>query len=452
MTGILWNFASFIVALGILVTIHEFGHFWVARRCGVKVEKFSIGFGKSLWRRKGKDGVEYTVSMIPLGGFVKMLDSRVDDVSEDEKHLAFDQKSLGRRSAIVAAGPIFNFLFAIFAYWLVFMIGVPAVKPVIGEITPNSIVEKAGLRSGMELKELSGIKTSDWSAAHMALVSSVGDDTIEMKVGMPQNFGTTESITLDTTDWQFDPETDSAMTTLGFSAFRPDIMPIISNVSEGSAAEAAGFKVGDELIRANGEPITDWNAFTEEIKLSPAAPFDITIIRDSHQQTLTLTPESKTLDNGDIIGFAGLAPTLGEWPDNYQFEQKFGIFESISKALEKTGQMIDVTISMLKKLVTGDVGINNLSGPISIAKGAGTTADYGFVYFLGFLALISINLGIINLVPLPVLDGGHLLFFAIEAIIRRPIPEKVQEIGYKIGAIAIFSLMIIAIFNDFARL
>ncbi|MFH0264719.1 sigma E protease regulator RseP [Vibrio rumoiensis] len=452
MTGILWNLASFIVALGILVAVHEFGHFWVARRCGVKVEKFSIGFGKSLWSRKGKDGVEYSISMIPLGGFVKMLDSRVDDVAEHDKHLAFDHKSLWRRSAIVAAGPAFNFFFAIFAYWLVFMIGVPAVKPVIGEVTPNSIVSKAGIETGMELKEISGIQTSDWDSVNMALVSHIGDEQIVLKVASAGEFGTERVVTLNTKEWKFDPELDSAMGTLGFQPYRPEIISTISNITEGSAADKAGLKVGDKLVSIQGKSVTNWQQFVDSVKASPDKALTLQVTRDDKPLTLSLIPDSKKLKNGDIIGFAGVAPSMGEWPESYRFEQKFGVFASIPKAVEKTGQIIDLTLTMVKKLFTGDVGIKNLSGPISIAKGAGATADYGLVYFLGFLALISVNLGIINLMPLPVLDGGHLLFFAIEAVIRRPVPEKVQEVGYRIGSAAIFSLMLIAIFNDFARL
>ena len=214
MTGILWNLVSFIVALGILVAVHEYGHFWVARRCGVKVEKFSIGFGKSIWSKVGKDGTEYSISMIPLGGYVKMVDSRVDEVPEHEKHLAFDQKPLWKRTSIVAAGPIFNFLFAIVAYWLVFLIGVPAVKPVIGEVTPNSIIAEAGIESGMELKSISGIKTPDWESVNMGLVSHIGDDSMTVTLSSANEVGSEVTKTLDIRDWKFDPETQSAMQSL----------------------------------------------------------------------------------------------------------------------------------------------------------------------------------------------------------------------------------------------
>ncbi|MDK9779544.1 MULTISPECIES: sigma E protease regulator RseP [unclassified Vibrio] len=452
MTGILWNLVSFIVALGILVAVHEFGHFWVARRCGVKVEKFSIGFGKSIWSKVGKDGTEYSISMIPLGGYVKMVDSRIDDIPEHEKHLAFDQKPLWKRTSIVAAGPIFNFLFAIVAYWLVFLIGVPAVKPVIGEVTPNSIVAQAGIESGMELKSISGIKTPDWESVNMGLISHIGDDSVTMTLSSANEVGSEVTRTLDIRDWNFDPETQSTMQSLGFKPYTPEVFTELAQVSEGGAAEKAGLQADDKIIAINGNKISKWEEVVEAIRSHPETPMELTVLRQGEEQSFTLTPGSRELANKQLVGFAGIAPKVAEWPESYRFELQFGVFESIGKAIDKTGQVIGLTISMLKKLIVGDVGLNNLSGPISIAKGAGATADYGLVYFLGFLALISVNLGIINLVPLPMLDGGHLLFFAIEAVIRRPVPEKMQEMGYKIGGAIIFSLMALALFNDFTRL
>ncbi|WP_159738119.1 sigma E protease regulator RseP [Vibrio atypicus] len=452
MTGILWNFASFIIALGILVAVHEFGHFWVARRCGVRVEKFSIGFGKSIWSKVGKDGTEYSISVIPLGGYVKMLDGRVDDVSEADQEFAFDKKPLWKRSAIVAAGPVFNFLFAIVAYWLVFMIGVPAVKPVVGQVTPYSIAAEAGLESGMELKSVSGVKTADWESVNMGLISHIGDERLTMTVAPADGVGIEQTITFDLTKWNFDPEQQSAMSALGFVPFTPEISTTLINITEGSAGERAGLKEGDTLVAIDNKPIEVWQQVVDAIQQHPNAPLALEVLRDGEKVTLTIVPDSREMKGKGEVGFAGIAPEVAEWPQSYRFDLQFGVIDSVGKAVEKTGQVIDLTISMLKKLIVGDVGLNNLSGPISIAKGAGTTADYGLVYFLGFLALISVNLGIINLVPLPMLDGGHLLFFAIEAVIRRPVPEKIQEMGYRVGGAIIFSLMAVAIFNDFARL
>lgn len=450
--GALWNFASFVVALGILVAVHEFGHFWVARKCGVVVQKFSIGFGKSLWKTVGKDGTEYSLSMIPLGGFVKMLDERVEEVPENLKHRAFNNKPLWQRSAIVAAGPVANFIFAVFAYWIIFVIGIPAIKPVIGEVSPQSIVAQAGIEQGMELKAVSGIKTTDWQSANMALISHIGDDSMTLTVVSPENPSFEQVKMLDLSDWQYDPETQSAMRTLGFVPFSPAVTLNIALVNEDSAAERAGLKVDDTLLSIGGVALNQWQQVVDIIKDNADTSIDVLVKRSGEELTLTLTPDSKTVKDGSQIGYAGIAPYSEEWPDNYRFDLKYGVIDSVGQAVDKTGQLIGVTLSMVKKLFTGDVALKNLSGPISIAKGAGMTADYGLVYFLSFLALISVNLGIINLLPLPVLDGGHLLFFAIEAVIRRPVPEKIQEVGYKIGTAVIMMMMMVALFNDFTRL
>jgi len=452
MNDILWNFGSFIIALGILVAVHEFGHFWVARKCGVKVEKFSIGFGKSLWKKTGADGTEYNISAIPLGGYVKMLDSRVDDVPESMLPQAFDRKPLWQRTAVVSAGPLFNFLFAIFAYWLVFLIGVPAIKPVIGEVTPNSIVAQAGIEPGMELISIAGTETLDWESVNMRLVSHIGDDQMVMTLVPSKGYGVEETKILDIRNWKYDPEKESAMQTLGFLPYRPEIFTSIANVADASAAESAGIEVGDKIVSIGGVLIQDWQQVVDEISSSPNQILELIVERNGVTTSLQLTPASKELSSGKVIGYAGIGPKVADWPDEYRFDLQYGVFESVGKAFDKTEQVIALTFSMLKKLVVGDVGLNNLSGPISIAKGAGATAGYGLVYFLGFLALISVNLGIINLMPLPILDGGHLLFYAIEAVIRRPVPEKVQEMGFRIGGAIIFSLMAIAVFNDFMRL
>lgn len=452
MTGILWNFVSFIIALGILVAVHEFGHFWVARRCGVKVEKFSIGFGKSIWSKVGKDGTEYSLSIIPLGGYVKMLDGRVDDLAEGDEQYAFDRKPLWKRTSIVAAGPAFNFLFAVFAYWLVFLIGVPAVKPVVGQVTPHSIAAEAGLEPGMELKAISGVKTADWESVNMGLISHIGDDQLTITVAPAEGVGIEEIKQFDLRNWNFDPEKESAMSALGFIPYTPEITARLTSISPEGAGARAGLEVGDRLIKVDDVEVKDWQQVVTSIQQNPNSAVKLDVERNGQTLALTIIPDSRQLSGDKVIGFAGIAPEVAEWPETYRFDLQFGVIESVGKAVEKTGQVINLTISMLKKLIVGDVGLNNLSGPISIAKGAGTTADYGLVYFLGFLALISVNLGIINLVPLPMLDGGHLLFFAIEAVIRRPVPEKVQEMGFRIGGAIIFSLMAVAIFNDFARL
>ncbi|PSU45647.1 zinc metallopeptidase RseP [Photobacterium frigidiphilum] len=451
MMSILWNLGSFILALGILIAVHEFGHFWVARRCGVYVERFSIGFGKSLWRKVGKDGTEYTLAMIPLGGYVKMLDERVDDVPADKKHMAFNNKPLWQRSAIVAAGPMANFIFAIFAYWVVYLIGIPAVRPIIGDVAPQSIAAEAGISSGMELKSISGIKTADWESANMAMISHIGDKEMVITVTEPNNDYEVQR-TLNLSTWSFDPESERVLTTLGIAPYSPAITLSISQLVDGGAAIDAGFRLNDKIVAIDNTPISQWQEVVDAVRSHPEQALLFDLEREGQRVSVTLTPKSKKLANDELIGYAGFAPEVEAWPESYRINLQFGPIDAVGKATEKTWQLVTLTFGMVTKLVTGDVALKNLSGPISIAKGAGMTADYGLVYFLGFLALISVNLGIVNLLPLPVLDGGHLMYFAIEAVTRRPVSERVQDLGYRVGSAILVALMAVALFNDFTRL
>lgn len=449
--GFLWNLGAFLLALGILIAVHEFGHFWVARRCGVYVERFSIGFGKAIWQRKGKDGTEYTLAMIPLGGYVKMLDERVEAVPEHQRHMAFNNKKLWQRSAIVAAGPFANFVFAVFAYWVVYLIGVPAVKPVIGEVAPQSIAAQGGIAPGMELKSISGIETPDWESVNMAMISHIGDKQMAVTLTEPHS-NIDVKRTLNLTDWSYDPERENVLTTLGLTPYTPAITLVISQLVDNGAAINAGFQLNDKIIAVDGEPIKQWQTFADLVRENPGKTLNVEVLRDNAPLTLALTPAVKDLKDGSKVGYVGIAPKVDAWPEDYRINLQFGPIESVAKATEKTWQLVTLTFDMVTKLVTGDVAIKNLSGPISIAKGAGMTADFGLVYFLGFLALISVNLGIVNLLPLPVLDGGHLMFFAIEAVTRRPVSEKIQDIGYRVGSAILVALMAIALFNDFTRL
>lgn len=451
MSAILWNLLFFLIALGILIAVHEYGHFWVARKCGVKVERFSIGFGKAIWQKTGKDGTEYTLAMIPLGGYVKMLDERVDDVPPALREQAFNNRPLWQRSAIVAAGPVANFLFAVVAYWLVALIGVPAVKPVIGDVAPQSIAAQAGIEPGMELTEVSGIKTPDWESVNFQLIAHIGDDEMTLAVKPDEHAAYAIEKKLDLENWSFDPESESALRTLGMTPFRPEITKSIAQVIEGSAAERAGLLVGDELLSLNNSEVSDWTSVVETIRANPGESLPLLVSRGGVELSLTLVPDTNEQD-GKAIGYAGFAPKVEPWPESHKLVLQHGPLDAIPAALDKTWQVVTLTAGMIKKLFTGDVAVKNLSGPISIAKGAGMTADFGLVYFLSFLALISVNLGIINLLPLPVLDGGHLLFFGIEAVTRRPVSERVQDMGYRVGTAVIVTLMAVAIFNDFARL
>lgn len=404
MLSILWNLAAFIIALGVLITVHEFGHFWVARRCGVRVERFSIGFGKALWRRTDRYGTEYVIALIPLGGYVKMLDERAEPVAPELRRHAFNNKTVGQRAAIIAAGPVANFIFAIFAYWLVFIIGVPGVRPVVGEITPNSIAAQAQIAPGTELKAVDGIETPDWDAVRLQLVSKIGDQQTTVSVA-PFGSDQRQDKTLDLRHWAFEPDKQDPVSSLGIRPRGPQIEPVLSEVQANSAASKAGLQAGDRIVKVDGQPLTQWMKFVTFVRDNPGKPLALEIERQGSALSLTLTPDTKSV-NGKAEGFAGVVPKIIPLPEEYKTIRQYGPFSAILEATDKTWQLMKLTVSMLGKLITGDVKLNNLSGPISIAQGAGMSAEFGVIYYLMFLALISVNLGIINLFPLPVLDGG----------------------------------------------
>ncbi|MCK8044337.1 sigma E protease regulator RseP [Shewanella sp. 1CM18E] len=456
MTDFLWNFGSFVVALGILIAAHEYGHFWVARRCGVKVERFSIGFGKAIWRKTGADGTEYVLAMIPLGGYVKMLDERVEDVPEELKDQAFNRKTVWQRIAIVSAGPIANFLFAIVALYAMYLIGVPAIKPVIDSTIAGTPAAQIVVKQPMQVMAVGGQKVRDWEEVNLALAGHIGDSEVEITVAPLERLQDSESnqqhYILNTQDWKVNPEKEQPITSIGLGMYRPAILPQLAMVSDDGAAGLAGLKVGDTLVAIDGEKYSDWPRFVEIIQNSANKLVTITVRRDGEQLNLDVTPKSRENAAGKLEGVIGVAPTAQPWPENMKVQLEYGFLESFPVAVDKTWQLVSVSIKMIGKLFTGDVSVKNLSGPISIAQGAGNSADVGLVYFLGFLALISVNLGIINLLPLPVLDGGHLLYYFVEVITGRPVPEKVQEIGFRIGAALLLMLMSVALFNDFSRL
>ncbi|HGN1707249.1 TPA: sigma E protease regulator RseP [Providencia rettgeri] len=448
--GFIWSLAAFIIAIGVLITVHEYGHYWVARRCGVYVERFSIGFGKTLWRKVDKHGTEFVLAMIPLGGYVKMLDERVGEVAPERRNQAFNNKTVGQRAAIISAGPIANFLLAIVVYWIVFMIGVPSVKPIIEDVKPGSIAAAANFEPKMELKSIDGIETPDWNSVRLALVSKIGDRELTAQV-LPNGYNEPINKTVDLTTWQFDPEKQDPILSIGIMPVSAKIDPVIQKVTEGLAGARAGLQPGDRIISVNGETLGIWEPVTRIIRNNPGIPLKLEVQRSQQLVPLTLTPDSQDGARGKKIGFAGVELSVLPLADEYKIVQQYGPFSAFYQASDKTWQLMKLTVNMMGKLVVGDVKLNNLSGPISIAKGAGVSAESGLVYYLMFIALISVNLGIINLFPLPVLDGGHLLFLLIEKIKGSPVSERVQDFSFRIGAMALILLMGLALFNDFSR-
>ena len=448
MLEILRNIAAFVVALGILVAIHEYGHFWVARRCGVFVERFSIGFGKVLWRKMGKDGTEYVIAAIPMGGYVKMLDERVDDVPKERLHLAFNRKPVLARIAIVAAGPIANFLFAVFAFWLMFIIGISSVKPILGDVTSGSVVASSGLQAGDEIVAIDNVEIKRWQDVNMALFGLIGHDSSTISVIRDGNTMAT-TYAIDLRGWSFDPEKESPITTIGIVPYQGVL--VVASIEDGSAAQVANLQAGDTLLSINGKDIKSGQTFVTIIKDNHGTSVDLVYQRNGNKHATILIPVTKQASDGTKYGYAGVGLTPS-WPDKVKINLNFGPLDAIVPATEKAWQLIVLSTKMIGKLLTGELSVKNLSGPISIAQGAGNSASYGVVAFLGFLALISVNLGIINLLPLPVLDGGHLMYYFIELLTGKPVPEKIQEVGFRIGAALLFMLMSIAIFNDFTRL
>ncbi|RUO79486.1 sigma E protease regulator RseP [Pseudidiomarina taiwanensis] len=451
MFEVIWSLLALVVTLGILVTFHEFGHFWVARKNGVKVLKFSVGFGKPIWSRMGQDGTLYQVARIPLGGYVQMLDERVDEVAEADRPLSFNSKSIGQRAAIIAAGPLANFLLAIVVLWGMYLIGVPTVKPVIGSVQSNSIAAAAELPVNAEIIGIDGVPTRDWQEVNLAFAGAIGQDTAELELRLPS--GRTSRYQLDLEGWRLSDEQVATFRQLGIEPFRPQPTQVLAQIAENSPAAAAGLEVGDKIIRIDGTLMSDWSQTQEFIGQNPGRTLVFEVERDSQRQTLevSLGRRQPTTDAQEL-GYLGVVPSLEPYPEAYQFVHRYGPLDGLVEGAQHTWRLMTLSVEMLGKLVTGTVSIKHLSGPVAIAEGAGVSASYGLVYFLGFLALISVNLGIINLLPLPVLDGGHLVFLGLEKLKGRPVSERTQEIAYRIGGALIFALMAIAISNDILRL
>ncbi len=455
MLSALWNFAIFIVVLSILVAIHEFGHFWVARRCGVKVHRFSIGFGNILFKRKDKYGTEFAVAVIPLGGYVKMLDGRIDNLSEDDKQFAFDHKSVWQRIAIVAAGPIANFILAIFAFFLMYMIGINSAKPIISNVVPGSPMSVIHLDKTFQITAVNGDEVGDWDALNLRLIAQYGEKSFNITVKPLSrdhhhiDYGEKHNYTVSLKNWHFDPKKDSVIKSLGLIPYQVQVHLQVADLVPGGVADQAGLLKGDKLIAVNGVKLTSWAQFMALIQNNASKTLQVAIERGTIVSTVELTPSLRTNAQGTQHGFIGLRPMVDKYPEEYRVKLQFSPVEAFFKSVEKTAQVTKLTFDTLVKLVTGHISIKNLSGPVSIAKGAGMSARYGIEYLLGFLALISVNLGLMNLIPLPVLDGGHLLYYFVEVLSGKPVPEKIQEIGFKIGATILLCVMSIAILNDF---
>ncbi len=452
MIDILINIISFIVVIGILVTFHEFGHFWVARRFDVKVLRFSIGFGKPIYTWHGKNGTEYVLAQIPLGGYVKMLDERNDDVTEAELPYAFTQKPLYARMAIVVAGPLFNFLLAIVLYWAIFTIGTEGLKPVIADVKPASIAAQAGMKAGDELLSIDGKNTQTWSVAGLELIAAVVEERDTTNIVVKDENGLRQNRYLVLQGLSADFKKQSVISQLGIEPRLPAWPAVIGEIMPDGAAQAAGLLAGDEVLAVDGETVNDWRDWVKQVQKRPGETMQLTILRNKKQQVIPLTPGIKMHNEIEYgyVGAAGLPPP----PVSKEFLAvvQYPFFVAWGEAAKKTWKISSLTLRMLGKMLVGEASIKNISGPLTIAQVAGQSASIGLIQFLSFMAVVSISLGVLNLLPIPVLDGGHLMYYLAELIKGSPVSEKAQLIGQQMGMVLLGLLMVVAFYNDVMRL
>lgn len=444
---------AFLIALGVLISIHEFGHFWVARRVGIKVLRYSVGFGKALIKRRGKiDDTEFVLAAIPLGGYVKMLDEREAPVPPADRHRAFNQKPLWARSAVVIAGPLANFLLAIVAYWIVMMIGISGVAPLIGEPEKDSAASRSGFLYEDRIVAVDGHETPTWTDARIALLESSLNADAPLDIEVEQADGQRVVRQLPVTQQQMLKSDGDAVANLGFRSWWPEVEPIIGQVIEGGAADAAGLQAGDRVVQINDQTLDTWRDLVEIIQPSANVALNLVVERDGETISLVLTPAA--VQAGDAtVGRIGVMETQSEaLSSKSRVVVKHPPLAALGKAVEKTWDMSILTIRMLGKLLVGQASLDNISGPISIAQYAGQSASIGIDHYINFIALISISLAVLNLLPIPMLDGGHLLYFAAEAIRGKPLSERVQIWGQQVGIAMLGGLMFLAFYNDIWRL
>ncbi len=445
------NVLAFIVALGVLITFHEFGHYFVARLCGVKVLRFSVGFGKPIYTYKGKTGTEFTLAMIPLGGYVRMLDGREADVPDALKSQAFNYKNVWQRIAIVAAGPLANFILAIAIYAVVAGLGLQALAPKVAQVTPGSPLSQTRIQSGDELTQLNGVPTQSWEDVNLVLADLIGQTGVFSVRYQSDDTNVQQESSFNLNRWLAGSEPSSLIAEFGATPWRPDVAPVIASVVESGAAAQAGMLPGDRVKSVNGVVVNTWQELVVWVQKSPNALLDVTVERAGQEVNLALVPKSREV-GGVTSGFAGIAvepPVLS--PSDLRVRE-FGFFGAIQYGVSQTWTMTSLTVGSIWKMLQGLISLDNLSGPITIAKVASASADSGLQSFLKFLAYLSVSLGVLNLLPIPMLDGGHLLFFGVEAVRRKPVSERIQGMAYRIGASLLFAMMVIALFNDIARL
>lgn len=448
------TFQTVLIALAtfaIVVTVHEYGHFLVARLCGVKVLRFSVGFGRSLLSWRGRDGTEYVIAALPLGGYVRMADEREGDVDEADLPLAFNRQPVRNRIAIAAAGPLANFLLAVVVLWALFLRGEAGLIPLVDAVDPASLAATAGLESGDEIVAIDGRATPTVSAVNFALLERLGDSgQLSVSMKRPESEVARES-SVAIFQWLKGQEAPNLLQAFGVSIQMPAVIPRVGSLSEGGAASAAGFQPNDVIVVADGLAMPLWMDWVQHVRARPNTPVHVIVERvGGIRQTLVVTPAPMNA-GGEIIGAVGMSVALPEIPQSQQRRFERGPLEALWAAFERTGDLVGFTFTSISRMLQGLISPANLSGPLTIAQVAASTAEAGWVAWLGFVALLSVSLGALNLLPIPVLDGGHLVFYCFEALIGRPLPERVQVVGYQMGLVLVLSIMVLALYNDFSK-
>lgn len=445
--------AAFVIALGILIVIHEFGHYLVARWCDVKVLRFSVGFGRALWvKRLGADRTEWVIAAFPLGGYVKMADEREGEVAEQDAPRAFNRQSVYRRFAIVAAGPVANFLLAIVLYWVLFVYGVPGLLPVIGPVASGSPAAAAGFVPGETISRIEEEPVATWQDARWLLLQHAVQRAV-VTVETRGEAGATAVRKLDMSSLTAADLDADFLRALGLSRYRPQLKPVIGSVVAGGAAERSGLRIGDEIVTIDNKGIESWEQVVEIIRSHPSQLLTVEVRREGRLiPALAVTPAAVT-EGGTAIGRIGAAPLVDRAAmASLIVDVQYGPLESVGRAIHKTWDTSLFSLRMLIKMIVGDVSLKNLSGPITIADYAGQSAQSGWISYLFFLALVSISLGVLNLLPIPLLDGGHLMYYMAEVLKGSPVSDRAMEIGQHVGIVLLFTLMAFALYNDIVRL
>ena len=450
--SLLHTLAAFVLALGALVVVHEYGHYVVARLCGVKVLRFSIGFGPPLWKKRfGRDQTEWVVAAVPLGGYVKMLDEREGEVAPQELGRAFNRQSVWRRYAVVLAGPLANFLFAILLYWLLFMHGVPEARPIVDRPQANTPAASAGFETGETIRAINGAPVASWQEVRWRMMQ-LALERQQARVEVLNRNNQLNWRTLDLSSFDAEQLEGDTLGLIGLRLFRPEIKPVIGQIVAGGVAEQAGLQAGDQILAANGKPIASWNELVQLVRSHPGSELRLSYQRGKERRELALIPES-VLQSGSAVGRIGAGAQLDQQAqDELITVVRYGVASALAKATQKTWDMSVFSLKMLGRMLVGQVSWKNLSGPVTIADYAGQSAQLGLVSYLSFLALISISLGVLNLLPIPLLDGGHLMYYTIEILKGSPVSDRMMEIGQKLGLTLLLVLMAFAFYNDINRL